>query len=110
MDARQIRREIENAGGAYILRPCCGRQVGEVVSRAELQAMKPASAIALIKQEKLRPFFVAPEGASLLAETTRFAIHRGCGKYDVIEGVKLNTEQLSKAEAESLVAQGAAKH
>lgn len=105
MDAVQIKREVEASAGMYVLRACCGKQIGEVITRDEVDAMNPANVIALVKQEKLRPFFAAPIKDGEGRTVTRHAIHRGCGKYDVIEGVKLNDEQLSKEEAEAMVGQ-----
>lgn len=110
MDARQIARELDGAGGAYVLRECCGRKPGETLTRAELSTFNLSNLIALVKQEKLRVWPMAP-GASPQGPAERIAVHRGSGKYDVIEGVKLNDEPLSRAEAEALcVSAQQAKH
>ena len=82
---------------------------GEKLTEAEVRAIPRANLNSLRDSGYLQIYpkqdvAIAAELAPIV--TTRFAIHRGCGKYDVIEGVKLNENILTKAEAEVLVAEG----
>lgn len=98
-----VRRLIERGGEIW-------KRPGDRLSAAEVAEISKPNLIALRDAGYLQVFpkdpgtAIAPELAPIA--TTRFPIHRGCGKYDVIEGVQLNDHQLSKDEAEALVAAG----
>ena len=57
-----------------------------------------------INQGRLMPIPVTEEIEELYG--TRFPRHRGAGKWDVIQGKKLNSKALTKDEADKLVKTG----
>lgn len=99
---------LRNPGGAYVRRRfnMGGKDVlpGAVLAQVDLEKIPQVNLRSLLSTGKLELFPVAP-GAPDAIEMSRFAVHTGAGKYDVIEGVKLNDGPLSKEEAEAVVAQ-----
>ena len=94
--------DLDVGGGVVSRRFTLGGEVllaGTELTREQLLAMPRSNRRALIENRFLR---VWP--ASVGAGGQRFAIHRGGGAYDVIEGRLLNTEPLTKAQAEALAA------
>lgn len=94
-------------GGAYVRRPfTMGGKVFDTkskpLSRDELLAIPRSNRRALIDQGKLELFPASPGMASTATATEKFAIHRGGGAWDVIEGVRLNKDALTKEEAVAL--------
>jgi hypothetical protein len=90
-------------GGAYVRRRFdLGTETkvsGQTLTREQVLAIPTANRNALLSQKIIELYPVAP-----LAEgQRRFVIHMGMGKFDVIEGRKLNDEPLSRAEAEAMV-------
>jgi hypothetical protein len=90
-------------GGAYIRRrfDMGTRTVypGETLTREQVLAIPTANRRALINTGRLEVYPIAP----MAAGTKRFAIHMGMGKFDVIEGTKLNNAPLTRAEAEAML-------
>lgn len=82
---------------------------GDTLTEDEVLAIPKPNLTALRDSGYLQvyPKQAAIQSALAAIATTRFPIHRGCGKYDVIDGVQLNTEQLTKEQALALVAEGA---
>ena len=90
-------------GGAYVRRRVTigteTRGPGDTLTREEVLEI-PASnrnAMLNLKIIELFPSAPRPEGAR------RYAVHMGMGKWDVIEGWKLNDEPLTREDAEKLV-------
>lgn len=83
-----------------------GRQmmVGDQMSRAEVLSLPRANRDALVRNGQLLLVPVHGGGAAQAQATERFMLSLGGGKYGVIEGWKLTSEPVSKAEAEALVA------
>lgn len=113
MSPPQARVAHSDIGGAIVRRLIMrGDQVwkrpNETMTADEVQSIGAANLSAMRDAGYLQIYPVAPRSGDQPAhqlvpiETKRFAIHRGCGKYDVIEGVLVNDEQLSKEEAEAL--------
>lgn len=95
--------KAEDIGGAQVQRPfSMGGQrtfVGQELSREQVLSMPANNRNAMIDSGMIviRP----PKAAAEPAE--RFVVSRGFGKFDVIEGVKVNDRSLTKEEAEALV-------
>lgn len=95
------RRLIERGGEVW-------KRPGDPLTEEEVLSIPRANLVALRDSGYLQ---IYPKAARAIAPeiekiaTTRFAIHRGCGKYDVIEGIQLNEKQLTKDEAFALVGQ-----
>lgn len=95
------RRLIERGGEVW-------KRPGERLTEEEVGSISRANLVALRDSGYLQIFpkqdaAIAPALEPMV--TSRFAVHTGAGKYDVIEGVKLNDGPLSKEEAEAVVAQ-----
>jgi hypothetical protein len=100
-----VRQRIETAPGHPLL-------PGEVISPEAFLAIPFGTRRALLGNDRLTPFYQpadkpAPAAASAV-DRQRFAIHRGNGRYDVVEGALLNSEPLTREAAEALVASGSA--
>jgi hypothetical protein len=76
---------------------------GAVISPAEFTAMARASRRVMVKNGHIEPFYV-PLGTPGV-DVQRHVVHRGAGRYDVIQGTLLTSEWVSKEEAEQLAAQ-----
>lgn len=105
--APKPRHEIEQAGGAYVRRRFIFGErdmiAGDQLTAEEVVSIPRANLMALINTGKIELWPGAPDGAqTFVAE--RFACNRGFGKWDVIEGRKLNDAPLTKDEAEALAA------
>lgn len=102
--APKPQREIEQAGGAYVRRAFTfgERELTskDVLTADEVASIPIANLNALINTGKLELFPATP--FTFVAE--RFAVNRGFGKWDVVEGRKLNDAPLTKVEAEALAA------
>jgi len=87
-----------------VLRPLFldGRKAmpGEPIGRAEAARLPPGNRRALEANGKVR-WFAEPEG-----EMRRWRVPAGSGRYDVVEGARLNDEPLSREAADALVAEG----
>lgn len=66
------------------------------MGRANLEALRRRGSIHLLSKK-------AGEAPAVDPRTQAFMVHTGAGKYDVIEGVKINDEPLSKEEAQALI-------
>lgn len=78
--------------GAEFVRP------GTILTREQILAIPYQNRVALIT----RFIEVWPKEASPPENLRRFMVHMGAGKFNVIEGVQLNDEPLSKEEAEEM--------
>jgi hypothetical protein len=97
-----VRQRIETDAG-HPLMP------GEVMSAETFAEIPFGTRRALVGNDRLTPFYRrgdAPPAEE--EERQRFSIHRGNGRYDVVEGALLNAEPLTKEAAEALVASGSA--
>lgn len=98
-----LRLDISEIGGGYVRRRfTCGGRVrysGEKLTAEDLAAMPHRNREALIE---MRSIDIYPKGDGGSQYSERHIVHRGCGKFDVIEGRKLNTEPLTKEQAEAL--------
>lgn len=98
-------QEIDQAGGAYVRRAFTfgDRELTtrDRLTADEVRSIPLANLNALINTGKIELWPAAPE-QMFVAE--RFAVNRGFGKWDVIEGRKLNETSLTKIEAEALAA------
>ncbi len=97
----------ETIGGGRVRQPftMAGRRVtrGDTLTADEIMAMPTSNRRALIETGYLHVWPKRP--GEVAAE--RHLVSRGFGRYDVIEGVVLNKEPLSKEEAMALVGPGA---
>jgi hypothetical protein len=91
-----VRRRIGVAGGDGVL-------AGTRLTREQVLAMPVANRRAMISTGHIS---VWPLNEQVGGE--RFAVHLGFGKYDVVEGRKLNAEPLTKEQAEALAGIAAA--
>lgn len=95
-------------GGARVRRAftACGRRLvsGDLLTGDEVRSLPVANRNALIENRFLE---IWPAGPT---QGKRFLVHLGRGKYDVIEGRKVNAVSVTKEEAEALVATGSAVH
>jgi hypothetical protein len=80
---------------------------GAVLSAEAFMAIGYAVRRIFVREGRVTPFFV-PEAAAPLPPGQPHLIHRGGGRYDVIHGVQLNADVLTKEEAEALAASHAA--
>jgi hypothetical protein len=103
--------ELTSAGGAYVRRRFQFGQRelvnGDTLTAEELASIPRANLVALVNTGKLElwpqpPNAEGSHGAMFIAE--RFAIHKGFGKYIVVEGRSLTPEPVTKDQAEALVA------
>ena len=92
-----VRRRFSR-GGEIIL-------AGHVFSGEELRSFRSANLRALIDKGVIE---VWPKHAIAGERGARFPIHQGFGKYDVVEGRKLNTEPLTREQAQALVTSASA--
>lgn len=93
-------------GGAtvarYFRRGADDMKPGMNMTRAELLALPRGNLQALVDTSKL---VLYPPTPALLGELGQLhAVHLGFGKYDVIEGRRLNESELTKEEAEAMIA------
>lgn len=100
-----IARRTFTSGGVRIV-------AGRRFSGDELRAMPAANRNSLIENRFIEvwPKVDAEPAADSQAEpvaTERFTVSRGFGKYDVVEGFRLNEAPLSKDEAVALAGAGA---
>lgn len=90
-------------GGAYVRRRFdLGPRtvtIGETLTAEQVREIRPANLKAMVNQGKLELYPLSPAAIG----TRRFAIHMGMGKFDVIEGVKVNASPLTRAEAEAML-------
>lgn len=95
--------KAKDIGGAIVRRPFShgGRRVlaGARLSAAEVLAMPPNNRQALQSANYLDVF---PKTTEAVGE--RHIVNRGFGKFDVVSGVKLNDEPITKEQAEALAA------
>lgn len=108
--APKPQREIEEAGGAYVRRrfEFGTREMiaGERLTAAEVASIPLHNLRSLINTGRLELWPAPPGDAPQTFIAERFAINRGFGKWDVVEGRKLNDEVLTKDQAEALAAAG----
>jgi hypothetical protein len=97
--------EIAEAGGAYVRRRFTfgtrEMTTGDRLTAGELATIPLANLRALINTGKIELWPAAP---SQMFIADRFAVNRGFGKWDVIEGRKLNDTPLTREQAEALAA------
>lgn len=96
---------LDDIGGAVVRRTFTfdtrRLKTGDKLTRDEVLGMPGANRNALIEKQYID---VLPR-AAVDPDTERFVVNRGFGKFDVIEGRKINPEPLtSKDEAEALAA------
>lgn len=91
--------------GAKVLRTCTimgkRRLPGEILSSEELQSMSPANLRAFIGNNYAMPMFAGAE-TKATPKGKRYLVRRSDLRFDVVQGVLVNDEPLSKAEAEAL--------
>ena len=91
-----------DVGGAKVVRPFLrnGERLaaGHQMSADEFLAIPFANRRALVDSNYV---VVSPKAISL-PDAQKYIVHRGGGHFDVIAGQKLNTQPLSKDEAEDL--------
>lgn len=68
----------------------------------EVASIPRANLHSLINRGYLHPF-PPPAEETILPEGERFLVRRADLKYDVVQGVRVNSEPLAKAEAEALL-------
>ena len=94
-----VRRLFTNDGQAL--------KAGTHLSRDQLLAMSINNRRALIRSGAIDIYPPAPAGgAPAASQVERFMLHIGGGRYEVIAGVKLSSEPLTKDEAQALVNAG----
>lgn len=78
---------------------------GSVLSAEAFGKIGHAVRRIFLREAVLTPFYVAttPAAPPVAATGSRFVIHRGNGRYDVVAGTLLNTDPLTRAEADALV-------
>lgn len=90
-------------GGAYVRRRLTlgPRTVlsGETLTAEQVREIPSANLKAFVNIGVLELYPMAP----VPKDARRFAIHMGMGKFDVIEGYKLNDKPLTRGEAEALL-------
>ena len=84
-------------GGGYVRRKFNGLSAGHHLNRDEIMAMPINNRRAAISLGMIDVYPQAPGGPG-----ERFVVNRGFGKFDVIEGRKLNAEPVTKEAAEEL--------
>lgn len=95
--------KVHEIGGAVVRRRFTHgprtMQIGEILTAMQCREIPVANFNALVTQKKLElyPMVAANPNAK------RYAIHMGMGRWDVIEGNKLNAEPLSREEAEAML-------
>lgn len=95
---------MHQIGGAYVRRRCTIGGVVRIANSApltgdEVRAIPPANLKAFVSIGTLELYPLPP----LPPDMQRFCFHMGMGKFDVIEGYKLNPQPLTRAEAEGLL-------
>lgn len=97
----------EEIGGGYVERMFT--RAGEMLKRGthltgdELRAMSPVNLRALVENRFLNVYPAAPAPAA--AEPAELIlVNKGFGKFDVVEGRKLNDEPMTKEDAEAFIA------
>lgn len=75
---------------------------GALISAAEFTAMGRSSRRVMVKNGQIEPFYALRGTPGV--DVQRYVIHRGAGRYDVIEGTLLTPEWLTKEDAEALAA------
>lgn len=91
----RVHRAFERSGGRVL--------PGTILSPDEYQAIGRPSRRVMVKNGQIEPFY-ARQGTPGV-DVQRYVIHRGAGRYDVIEGTLLTPEWLTKEEAERLAGQ-----
>jgi hypothetical protein len=90
-------------GGAYVRRRFdLGPRTmtaGETLTAEQVLAIPKRNRQALINLGKIELYPASPVAAG----SRRFAIHMGMGRFDVIEGHKLNAVPMSREEAEAML-------
>ena len=99
----------DEIGGAVVRRNINmgGRQLhnGDRLTREEVLAINRPNLKSMVDNRFLVLQMRGPGSGD------RFAVHQGRGRYDVIEGRRLNAEPMDKDAAEAMVAEGVpAKH
>ena len=93
----------DQIGGAYVRRRVTigPRTVlnGEKLTAEQVREIPSANLKAFVNTGVLELYPVAP----VPKDSQRFAIHMGMGRFDVIEGYKLNDKPLTRAEAEAML-------
>lgn len=109
VSTRALRQSVENdIGGALVIFPFTisdgdgvrKARPGEKLTEEQVRAMPRANLKALKASGKLHVIGKAESERASPAQI--FVVHRGSGKYDVIEGVKINDEPITKEQAEAL--------
>lgn len=101
------RLRVADMGGAVI---CRAFKFGESyvqrgmpdITREQLQRMPAANLNALIDKGFLSPYPMRPAGERSTEGMDRHVVSLGFGRFDVVEGKKLNDEPLSKEAAHAL--------
>jgi hypothetical protein len=75
---------------------------GTLLTADEYQAILGPSRRVMVKNGQIEPFFALRGTPGV--DVKRYIIHRGAGRYDVIEGTLLTQEWVTKEEAEALAA------
>ena len=88
-------------GGGYVRRKFNGLSSGHHLTREEIMAMPISNRRAAISLGMIDVYPQAPGGPG-----ERFVVNRGFGKFDVIEGKKLNDDALDKDTARVLALSG----
>lgn len=112
-----MRVREDQIGGGVVARSFTSGQkklpMGHRLSREEVLSIPLANRNSLIENRFLQVLFRDPGATAVAASSadqmTRYAVHQGRGRYDVIEGRKLNTEPLTEAQAKDLAAKGTKK-
>lgn len=114
--SRKPQHEQDTCGGAWVRRRFMFGDVekiaGETLSREEVASIPRANLNALVNTGKLELWPMSPEEIDLSQYKSRFLVHRGNGRYDVIEGRLLTEAPLPREQATALQKQtsGATQH
>ena len=97
------RLTLSEMGGAFVRKRFVQgdvvRAVGSRLTVADLAAIPAANRDALVKNLYIEPFPAAPIGVQDV-----ILVSRGFGKFDVVEGRRINTDPLTREEADALIA------
>lgn len=107
--SRALRNLVaEDIGGGVVMKAFRGTG-GEMVlagtrlTEEQVRAMPRANRESLVDNHRLHILSKSQASVGpLSADTQVFTVHLGGGKYNVIEGVKINDEPITKEEAEAL--------
>lgn len=104
--SRKPQHEQDTCGGAWVRRRFMFGEVeklsGETLTAEEVQSIPRANLNALVNTGRLELWPMSKDEVDVSQYKSRFLVHRGNGRYDVIEGRRITDAPIPRDEALAL--------